>query len=75
MKQANELIQEFCRGDPRLVFADFGASFLGADGAPDSSLFLNDQLHLNAKGYAVWTKALAPVLQRILAPTPPAGGK
>jgi lysophospholipase L1-like esterase len=75
MKKANELIQEFCRGDPRLVFADFGASFLGADGTPDSSLFLNDQLHLNAKGYAVWTKALAPVLQKILASTPPAGGK
>jgi lysophospholipase L1-like esterase len=75
MKKANELIQEFCKGDSRLAFADFGASFLSADGTPDSSLFLDDQLHLNAKGYAVWTKALAPVLQKILTPTPRAGGK
>jgi lysophospholipase L1-like esterase len=75
IRKANGLVEEFCKGDPRLVFADFGASFLGADGAPNSSLFLKDQLHLNAEGYAVWTKALAPVLQKILVPTPPTGGK
>ena len=42
------------------------ALFLGADGMPDASLFVNDQLHLNAQGYALWTKALAPILQKAL---------
>jgi len=75
IQKANGLVEEFCKGDPRLVFADFGASFLGADGAPNSNLFLKDQLHLNAEGYAVWTKALVPVLQKVLAFSPPVGGK
>ncbi|MCX5645472.1 MAG: GDSL-type esterase/lipase family protein [Phycisphaerae bacterium] len=75
VKKVNGLVEEFCQGDPRLVFADFSASFLDADGTPNSSLFLEDQLHLNAEGYAVWTKALAPILQKVLASSPPAGGK
>jgi lysophospholipase L1-like esterase len=70
VKKANGLVAEFCRSDSRLVFADFGALFLGADGLPDSSLYLKDQLHLNDKGYAVWNKALAPVLQKVLAAVP-----
>ncbi len=67
MKKASELVQEFCESDPRLVFADFSTRFLGADGTPDSSLFLKDELHLNAKGYTVWNRALAPVLRQVLA--------
>ncbi len=66
VKKANGLVREFCQSDPRLVFADFSALFLSADGTPDSGLFLKDELHLNAKGYAVWTRALAPVLRKIL---------
>jgi lysophospholipase L1-like esterase len=73
VQKTNGLVAEFCKGDPRLVFADCTTLFLGADGMPDSSLFIQDQLHLNAKGYAVWTKALAPVLQKALVPPPLAG--
>lgn len=68
VKKLNGLVREFCQSDPRLVFADFSALFLGADGMPDPSLFLKDELHPNAQGYAVWTKALAPVLRKVLAP-------
>jgi lysophospholipase L1-like esterase len=75
VQKANGLVQDFCQSDPRLVFAEGSGLFLGADGLPDSSLFLSDQLHLNAQGYAVWTKALAPILQKVLASSPPAGGK
>jgi lysophospholipase L1-like esterase len=73
VQKTNGLIAEFCKSDPRLVFADFGASFLGADGVPDSSLYLKDELHLNDKGYAIWNKALTPVLQKVLASLPKAG--
>lgn len=71
VKKTNGLVAEFCQGDSRLIFADFGASFLGADGLPDSSLYLKDQLHLNDKGYAVWNRALTPVLQKVLASVSP----
>ncbi len=75
VKKANALIQEFCRSDPRLVFADGTTLFLGTDGMPDSSLFVQDQLHLNAKGYALWAKALMPILQKALTASAPAGDK
>jgi lysophospholipase L1-like esterase len=75
VKKANELVRDFCQSDARLVYADLNASLLGADGTPDSSLFLKDQLHLNPKGYALWTKALAPILQKVLASSPPVGAK
>jgi lysophospholipase L1-like esterase len=65
-KKANDLLQDLCRGDNRLFFIDLATPLLGPDGMPAPGLFLDDQLHLNGKGYAVWTKALAPVLQKIL---------
>jgi lysophospholipase L1-like esterase len=71
VQKTNGLVAEFCRSDSRLIFADFAAPFLGADGLPDSSLYLKDQLHLNDKGYAIWNKALAPILQKVLAALPP----
>jgi lysophospholipase L1-like esterase len=43
---------------------------LGPDGRPRDELFLQDKLHLNPAGYAVWTAALAPVLQQVLPARP-----
>jgi lysophospholipase L1-like esterase len=37
---------------------------LSGDGQPRKELFLDDGLHLNAKGYALWNDILAPVLLR-----------
>jgi lysophospholipase L1-like esterase len=45
-----------------LSFADLATPLLGADGQPDPALFLDDRLHLDAVGYAVWAKALRPAL-------------
>jgi lysophospholipase L1-like esterase len=35
---------------------------LGAEGKPLPDIFVSDQLHMNAKGYAIWTKIIAPHL-------------
>jgi len=67
MARANDSIEAFCEKSGRLFFADLGTPLLGTDGKPDSRLFLNDQLHLNAKGYRVWTKTLGPVIEKALA--------
>lgn len=67
MHNANELVRAFCRQDSRLFFADLATPLLGPEGKPDPDLFLNDRLHLNNKGYAVWTKSLHPVLEKALA--------
>ena len=67
MAKANELIRDWCKRDKRLFFADLATPLLGSDGMPRRELFLKDQLHLSPDGYAVWNRALAPVLEETLA--------
>lgn len=45
---------------PAGYFVDVYASMLGPDGRPRAELFDTDGLHLNARGYQVWTQALRP---------------
>jgi lysophospholipase L1-like esterase len=61
-KQANGLIQAYCRGRANLVYIDSGEVLL-SDGKPDPRLFLNDGLHMNAQGYEKWAKLLKPHLE------------
>ncbi len=35
---------------------------LGKDGMPLPEIFVKDNLHMNAKGYALWTPILEPFL-------------
>ena len=37
---------------------------LGENGKPRPDLFLGDGLHLNAKGYALWTSIVKPYLAK-----------
>ena len=55
MREANELIEAYCRGDERLTFVDIGKPMLGPDGRPRKELFKRDGLHLNEAGYELWT--------------------
>jgi lysophospholipase L1-like esterase len=67
MHKANDLVRNLCAKSDRLFFADLGTPLLDSEGKPDDSFFLADRLHLNAQGYAVWNKALAPILKQALA--------
>jgi len=35
---------------------------LGPDGKPKPDIFVEDQLHMNAAGYAIWTEVIRPYL-------------
>lgn len=63
IRLVNGWIQEFCRGNPRLHFLDIEKAMLTERGKPDPSLFLEDGLHLNEKGYRIWTEMLRPLLE------------
>ena len=63
MRTANRLIQAVTEADERLGYADVDAPMLGDDGTPRKELFKNDGLHLNEKGYELWTKLILPYLQ------------
>jgi lysophospholipase L1-like esterase len=63
MRTANSLIAAECAKDPRCTFVDVNTPMAGPDGLPPPGLFRDDQLHMNAAGYAIWTRTLAPLLQ------------
>ncbi len=64
MNEANAMIKNFSMKDDSLFYFDGATPLLDSDGEPDQKLFLKDQLHLNSKGYEVWTKLLKPVIKK-----------
>ena len=62
---ANRLIATECQKGDRLTFIDTASELLDRDGQPDPRWFVKDQLHLNAQGYAAWTRRIRPVVTRV----------
>lgn len=64
VREANRLIEEFTRTDSRLAFIDTFSHMLGPDGQPLPDIFVNDRLHMNARGYVIWTDLVGKHLRR-----------
>ena len=62
MKQTNSLIKNFLSKQKNASFINVFKPMLLADGKPRPQIFLDDSLHMNAKGYAIWKKAIQPHL-------------
>ena len=62
VRQANRLIKEYTMKRPFMFFVDMYDEFVTITGDPRPELFVEDQLHLNSKGYEVWTLRLRPIL-------------
>ena len=60
---ANLMISDYASKTDLVTFIDTSSLLLGGDGLPNDDFFVWDGLHLNAKGYEVWTSAVYPVLQ------------
>ena len=58
----NRLLAERCMKDGHATFLDVEKPMLDANGKPKLDLFRDDNLHLNAEGYKLWTTLLAPHL-------------
>ncbi|MCX5688252.1 MAG: GDSL-type esterase/lipase family protein [Planctomycetota bacterium] len=58
IQRTNDLVRTFCEMTPGMTFVDVEGAMLGADSKPDPSLFVEDGLHMNAKGYERWTRAI-----------------
>ena len=58
VRRANELIREFTKTSPKLSFIDVFPHMLGEDGQPRPEIYLEDRLHMNEKGYAIWKKVV-----------------
>ena len=63
MRAANALIQAFCAKDDRLQYLDVHPVMLAPNGEPKPDIFVEDQLHMNEKGYAIWKEVVGPRLK------------
>lgn len=63
VRDANRRIEAITKADPQLAFINVFDAMLGPDGLPKPDIFLEDRLHMNAKGYAIWQEVLGPYLR------------
>jgi lysophospholipase L1-like esterase len=66
IKEANGIIKDICKSHRNTYFIDTEKYFLNSSGLPRSELFLDDKLHLNADGYAIWTGIIKNELNAVL---------
>ena len=64
MRSVNTMIKEFLKNKKHTAFIDVYSKMLNADGSPMKDIFVDDNLHMNAKGYAIWKKEIAPYLEK-----------
>jgi lysophospholipase L1-like esterase len=62
IKYGNQLIKQYLTPRKQSKYVDVHKLMLGSDGEPMPDIFLEDNLHMNAKGYSIWQKALKPHL-------------
>lgn len=62
MRRANDLVRPFCEIRRGIYFIDVASAMLDEHGNLRADIFEADGLHLNARGYEVWTS----VVRRIL---------
>lgn len=62
MEEANKLISNFLRSKKKAVFIDVYHKMLDNTGKPLPGIYVEDNLHMNAKGYTIWQKAIGPYL-------------
>ena len=58
MIEANGLIKQFLKTQKRTAFADVWPLMLDGEGKPNEALFIDDKLHMNQEGYAIWAEVL-----------------
>ncbi|GAB2810692.1 SGNH/GDSL hydrolase family protein [Ferruginibacter profundus] len=64
MIDANKRIRKYLKKKKNTSFVSVWKAMLDADGKPIAGIFIEDRLHMNAKGYAIWQKILEPYLQK-----------
>jgi lysophospholipase L1-like esterase len=62
VKEVNRRIEEITKKEKGLKFIDVFSKMMGPDGTPKPDIFVTDNLHMNEKGYAIWTEVVTPFL-------------
>lgn len=64
MKTVNAAIEAWIKEQPHMKFIDVFTHMLGDDGLPKPNIFVEDKLHMNAAGYAIWKEVVGPFLTK-----------
>ncbi|MBC7827301.1 MAG: G-D-S-L family lipolytic protein [Chitinophagaceae bacterium] len=59
---ANELIKTFLKKQTKTAYIDVFSAMIDEQGKPKPELFIDDRLHMNKKGYAIWLQVIEPHL-------------
>jgi hypothetical protein len=61
--QANRLIEEYTKSDPRLKFVDVNPALFDAKGEPRMELYRVDKLHFKIPAYREFTRIIRPAVE------------
>lgn len=62
MISGNEMIKKYLSSKRRTSYVDVYKEMIDDEGKPRMDLFLDDNLHMNKTGYAIWQKLIEPHL-------------
>jgi lysophospholipase L1-like esterase len=62
-REANALVKAYAEREPLVDYIDVFTPMLDANGQPRAELFVDDRLHLNRDGYALWRGVIAPYVR------------
>ena len=58
----NEQFKALALENDQIRYVDVWEPMLNNEGEPIADIFIEDQLHMNAKGYAIWAEVIGPFL-------------
>lgn len=64
MIRGNELIKKFLASKKQTSYVDVYREMIDDEGKPRTDIFLDDNLHMNKDGYAIWKRLIAPYLMK-----------
>ncbi|MEN2282263.1 GDSL-type esterase/lipase family protein [Algoriphagus sp. SE2] len=60
----NDLMRQYCTGHENVNFVNVWDIMLDKTGVPRADIFIQDNLHMNEKGYALWKEVFTPFLEK-----------
>jgi lysophospholipase L1-like esterase len=63
-EQFNRKLKRWAKKRDHVKVVDVWTPLLGKDGKPRPAIYIEDGLHMNKDGYAIWTKIIAPLLKK-----------
>ena len=66
ISNANDLIKKYCESKTNLFYISTRDYFIAENKLPIEDYFIRDKLHLNSKGYLIWSDIIKDNLKNIV---------